>query len=218
MNGSRKEGRAPAPRRSLALRLALLIAERQMGDGQRTRRSQFEALAPGPGSIVFLGDSITEGGLWEEWFRDAGVVNRGIGGDTAPQVLDRVNAVAHDPAAVFLLIGTNDLTLRYPVEQIAQNIRGIIERARVLAPSSPIFLQSVMPRGARWRSRVLRLNSSLRRIAEQASVQYVDLWPALADEDGALKPAFTIDGLHLTGAGYAAWVEVLRPLVAGLRS
>ncbi|MCK6123086.1 hypothetical protein KZX68_04960 [Microbacterium sp. EYE_80] len=188
-----------------------------MGDGQRARRSQFDHLAPDAGSIVFLGDSITEGGLWEEWYPGAGVVNRGIGGETAPQVMTRLDVVANDPAAIFLLIGTNDLTLRYPVEEIAQNVRAIVERARALAPNAPIYLESVMPRGAKWRRKVLRLNDLLKRVAVQAGANYVDLWPALADEDGALRPEYTIDGLHLTGAGYRAWVAILQPVIAALR-
>ncbi len=189
-----------------------------MGDGQRARRSQFAQLTPTAGSVVFLGDSITEGGIWEEWFPGADVVNRGIGGETAPQVLTRMDAVANDPAAIFLLIGTNDLTLRYPVESIAQNIHDIIARAGALAPDASIYLESVMPRGARWRKKVVRLNNLLRGVAAQTGARYVDLWPALADKEGALRPEFTIDGLHLTGAGYRAWVAILQPIIADLRS
>ncbi|MFE3054183.1 hypothetical protein [Nocardia sp. NPDC059239] len=53
--------------------------------------------------------------------------------------------------------------------------------------------------------------------AAQADAVYIDLWPALADANGALRQEFTRDGLHLSGAGYAAWIEVLRPHIAALR-
>lgn len=207
----------PKKRQSLRLRAALYVTEKTLGKAQRSRRSQFEILTPPPRSIVLLGDSITEGGMWDEWLPEYHVVNRGIGGETAAQVLERIDSVAYDPAAVFLLIGTNDLTLGYSIESITENVEKIIERVKELAPGAPIHVQSVMPRGPRWRQRVLRLNAAVSQVARRTGAQYVDLWPALEGVDGALKRNYTMDDLHLTGAGYRAWVEVLRPVMATVR-
>ncbi|KQZ86088.1 hypothetical protein ASD56_07455 [Microbacterium sp. Root166] len=155
--------------------------------------------------------------MWDEWLPEYHVVNRGIGGETAAQVLERIDSVAYDPAAVFLLIGTNDLTLGYSIESITENVEKIIERVKELAPGAPIHVQSVMPRGPRWRQTVLRLNAAVSQVARRTGVQYIDLWPALEGVDGALKRNYTMDDLHLTGAGYRAWVEVLRPIMATVR-
>ena len=59
--------------------------------------------------------------------------------------------------------------------------------------------------------RVQALNREYRAIAEGAGADYLDVWPALADDEGGLRRAFTSDFLHLNGLGYAAWADVLRP-------
>lgn len=58
------------------------------------------------------------------------------------------------------------------------------------------------------------MNRSYARIAAESGAIYVDLWPALAQADGSIRPEMTRDGLHLSLAGYAAWVAVLRPLLS----
>ena len=202
----------------LRLKAALYVTEKKMGKGQQTRRTQFALLLPAPDSIVFLGDSITEGGLWEEWFPGEHSVNRGIGGETSVQVLERIDGTINDPAAVFLLIGTNDLTLGYSIPVIAKNVERVVARVRALAPHAQVIVQSVMPRGARWKHSVLRLNAALADVADRCAARYIDLWPALSDSDGALRPGMTIDGLHLTGPGYKAWVHELQPFIAAIRA
>ena len=75
-----------------------------------------------------------------------------------------------------------------------------------------MFLQSVMPRKAQFRDDVIALNERYQALAAATPhTRYVDLWPVLADPDGALRSEMTRDKLHLTGEGYQAWVGVLRP-------
>lgn len=183
---------------------------------QDMRASQFALLVPAPGAVVFVGDSITHGGLWDEWFPDALVVNRGSGGETSADVLRRIDAAINAPAAVFLLIGTNDISHLSSLPSIVGNIREILSRVKRLAPDAPIYLQSVMPRSKAFAGHVKALNDALRTlVADQgAQINYLDLWPALAAPDGALRAEFTGDQLHLNGAGYKAWVAALRPYVA----
>ncbi|UGQ12331.1 GDSL-type esterase/lipase family protein [Yinghuangia sp. ASG 101] len=192
------------------------------------RATQFAELVPPPGCVVLLGDSITEGGLWHEWFPDVPLVNRGIGGNTVADVLARLDTAVVDPAAIFLLIGTNDLETglakdqvfarrpRLTPGQIAEGMRHLVSAIRERAPHADLFIQSVMPREPEVAGRLHELNAAYREIAKDADATYIDLWPALADETDGLRPAFTVDSLHLNGAGYAAWVEVLRPYVDGL--
>lgn len=190
------------------------VEDRFMRPSRDMKASQFEELVPEPGAIVFLGDSITEGGLWHEWFPDKRVVNRGIDGDTTQGVLDRLRAVsAGEPSKVFLLIGTNDLSLRAKPEEIAERAGRIVDRIREDSPNTEVVVQSVMPRHLKFRDRIQDVNKRYRELAEQRGLRYIDLWPALADDEGALRSALTRDNLHLGGAGYRAWVEVLRPVV-----
>ena len=186
---------------------------------QEHRRAQFAAVGAPADRIVFLGDSISEQGNWDEWFPDEPVLNRGIGGETSAQVLARLDTAINAPRAVLLLIGTNDLSMAVPEDAIVANVRSILDRIENLAPGAPVVLQSVMPRNPLLRAEIRSLNRRYRELvnATPAKVSYLDLWPALADDDGAMRREFSLDSLHLNGAGYAAWVEVLRPALQMLR-
>lgn len=177
------------------------------------RVSQFEVLRDSPAEVVMLGDSITEQGIWNEWFPQKSILNRGIGGDTSTQLLDRmdVSSISIVTAKVFLLIGTNDISQGVPHQRIVSNVEAIILRVQSVAPNAQLVLQSVMPRKTAYTDRLKNLNRDLQGIAAVHQVAFLDLWPALSGPDGGLRSEFTIDKLHLTGAGYAAWFEVLRP-------
>ena len=168
-----------------------------------------------PERVVMLGDSITENGIWSEWFPDAPVTNRGIGGETSSQVLARLDSAINRPLAVFLLIGTNDLSYAVPESEIAHNVESILGAIERLAPGTPVVVQSVMPRALAFRDEIVALNRRFRELIAAAPehVRHLDLWPALATPEGALRSELTQDKLHLNGRGYAEWVEALRPIM-----
>lgn len=183
---------------------------------QDQRRSQFEVLQPQvrPGDIVFLGDSITEGGSWHEWFPDLPVRNRGIGGDTTEGVLQRLHQIGNRPAKLFLLIGTNDITMVVKDQDILANLEKIVTTVRSTCSETSVYVQSLLPRRTKRAPHLQRLNAEYARIAEKHGATFIDLWPAFADSDQRLKSEYTNDSLHLLGAGYAAWVPLLQPHVA----
>lgn len=188
--------------------LGRAIDRRFMQPGRRAKVTQFEEFSPAAGTTVFLGDSITEGGLWHEWFPALPVVNRGIGGDTANGVLARLpNALQGPPERIFLLIGTNDLTLGRKVDEIASDVAAIVSAANNAGVD--IVIQSVMPRAHSYRDRILCLNDRYQAIAAHAGVSYLDLWPILADEQGGLRSDYTTDRLHLKGNAYRVWANCL---------
>ena len=168
---------------------------------------------PPPRHVVLLGDSLTQFGLWEQWLAGMPVLNRGISGETAEDLLVRMDGAINEPIAVFLLIGTNDLAWGYSPQQIAGNVRAILAEVERRAPGIPVVVQSVMPRTRAFRDAIRAVNSEYRALVDAAGphVEYLDVGSALADENGDLRPAFTPDGVHLSDAGYLAWVEVLRP-------
>ncbi len=189
--------------------------------GQQMRASQFAALGAPARHVVMLGDSITEGGLWQEWFAGQPVLNRGISGETSADLLRRLDSAVtadSDPVAVLLLVGTNDLTLGIPLPSIVGNVAALLAEVERRAPGTPVVVQGVMPRSVRFRDDLRRLNAAYQALvdASGAHVSYLDLWPALADDRGVLRAELTRDALHLTGEGYAAWVGVLRPHVERL--
>lgn len=194
--------------------LSKVIDKHVMAPSRRMKETQFEQLHPAGGEVLFLGDSITEGGSWHEWFPDVPVLNRGVASDTTAGVLGRVEtALRGGPSKVFLLIGTNDITWKTPPAVSMENVAETVRRIRRAQSDPEVILQSVMPRKPKFAARVQELNHQYEKLAAGAGIQYLDLWPALSDKDGALRKEFTLDGLHLTGAGYLAWTTVLKPLI-----
>lgn len=175
--------------------------------------SQFAQLGLRGGEMVFLGDSITEGCLWHEWFPGVTIANRGIAGDNTEGVLSRLDTAIASPAKVFLMIGTNDVALRRPVDQIIATSNAIVRQIVSTTPPQTLVVQSVLPRQKRYRERIQRLNTSNCANAERAGATYLDLWPQFSDHDGGLREEFTRDGVHLNSAGYRTWIDVLRPIV-----
>lgn len=191
------------------------IDNRFMKPAHDMRASQFAELTPEPGGVAFLGDSITAGGLWHEWFPLQKVVNRGIDGDTTTGLLARLDsAVTGPPARVFLLIGTNDLTWGESPEDIASRTAEILDRIRAKTPTATLYVQSVMPRTPKLKARIERLNDRYEQLARERDLVYIDLWPVSADAEGGLRAAYTLDRLHLTGAGYRAWADALHGYLA----
>ena len=178
--------------------------------------------------IVFLGDSITEG--WRDKrpaFFTPGRVNRGIGGQTTPQMLLRMmpDVVALRPRALHLMGGTNDIagnTGAMTLEETQANLTAICQLAR--ANGIAVLLASVPPAGAfPWRpgldtvTPIRALNAWAREAAGRLGATFVDYTPVLAKPDGSMKPGFAYDGVHPTALGYDAMESVLEQLLAGRR-
>ncbi len=162
-------------------------------------------------STVFVGDSITAGGRWDEWFPDERARNLGVAGDTTEAVIARLDEViALDPDTVVLLVGTNDLAWRRSAEHIVRNIETILVTLRKALPNAQLLVQSVMPREAGHAETIKDVNRHLWQFASTVRAQYLDLWPALATEDGSIDPQYSDDSLHLNERGYEVWVGELR--------
>ena len=169
-------------------------------------------------TVVFLGDSLTQGGDWESWFPDLNAINLGVGGNTTEDVLGRLESVvALNPDEIVLLIGTNDLGMRRTVENLVRNIQSILVDLRRDLPGSRMLVQSIAPRGREFADRIREANIHLRQLSATVHAQFLDLWPVMALKDGELNPTFSDDRLHLNDAGYEAWLSELRPALVRLR-
>ena len=181
---------------------------------QKAREAQFLAVPRSPDRVVFLGDSITEWTAWEDWFPEFPTTNRGVGGQAIFDVVGRLDSAIIEPRAISLLIGTNDLHglgKTSEVSGIITQMNELVDRIRTLAWSAPLFITSVTPRSAYFRDRIIELNHGYAEIAARFGATFIDLWPVLADSNGAILSEKTIDGLHLSVAGYESWADVLRP-------
>lgn len=202
----------------------LLLAGAARGGKDETTTTEYDAMTGATAEaerhlIVFVGDSITQGGDWRRLLGRNDVVNRGVSGDTTSDILGRLEGVA-DAAAThyFVMAGVNDLARGVEPAAIAANVRTIVERLRAASPDAAVFLQSVLPIDDRDRcfrfdnARVQAVNEKLRKLADpEAAVTFVDLYGAFLDEEEKLAPGYTYDGLHLLPAGYAVWAEQIRP-------
>jgi lysophospholipase L1-like esterase len=175
-------------------------------------------------AVVFLGDSITQGwgGGLGAAFPGAKVANRGISGDTTRGVLVRLqeDVLALDPAAVVLLIGTNDLEEGAAPDVVAGNVKLILEALERHDPKTPIVLCQVFPSSASMKrpaGPIKTVNALyLAAVKNDPRVIYLETWPLFADASGDAKVAEFPDLLHPNEIGYAKWAAALRPVLATL--
>jgi lysophospholipase L1-like esterase len=182
-------------------------------------RADTERLAARPADerrIVFLGDSITQD--WPLATLGPGIVNRGIGGQTAQQMRQRLDqdVLTLRPLLVHLLAGTNDIAgnagPRRSVD-ILDDIAAMAARARsagvqVVIGTIPPALNFPWRPGLAPSARIVDLNARLRAHCATEAFVLADYHAALATGDGAMRTGFALDGVHPTPAGY----EAMRPV------
>ncbi|MCW3092944.1 MAG: lysophospholipase L1-like esterase [Ferruginibacter sp.] len=185
----------------------------------RQKLSLFNVLRADTGSVIFLGDSITDIAEWGELFKSSKVKNRGVSGDVSLGVLNRLTEVTrHLPAKVFIMIGINDIANNLPDSSIVNNIKAIIQRIQKESPVTKIFVQSILPTNNRFidfkrhqdkQAHIVAVNNKLQQLAAQNQLVYIDLYSKMLDGESKLDTRYTNDGLHLTAAGYMVWMKEL---------
>ena len=167
-----------------------------------------------------MGDSITEfwSALCPEFFAGKQYINRGISGQTTPQMLIRFRAdvIALKPTIVVLLAGANDIagnTGPSTLEMITDNIFSMAELAK--AHQIKVVLCSVLPAyDFHWKpssfpaEKIVKLNKMIQQYADANEILYLDYYSAMVDGRKGLKTVYADDGVHPNKAGY----EVMNPL------
>src|ERR1700710_2611199 len=168
-------------------------------------------------SIVFVGDSITAGGNWQEWFPEYRVAVEATPGDATDRLNERLPAIIElQPETLAVLIGANDFGQSRSVEDVVGSIDSFLAMVGQDVPGSRPLVQSILPRGREFADDIQDANRHLRQYAQNVHAQYLDLWPAMATDEGELRPEFTTDRLHLTPEGYEAGLGELRPALERL--
>ena len=192
---------------------------------QRYKEENVKVPPPRDGEerVVFIGDSITD--LWDDpgfggFFPGRPYVNRGISGQTTPQMLLRFrqDVIELRPKVVVILAGTNDIagnTGPMTLEEIGRNIASMTELAR--ANGIRVVLSSVLPvsdtvpkeggghfvrTASRPPARIIELNRWLHGYAARNGHTYIDYYAEMADGNDLVKAGLTYDGLHPNAAGY----------------
>jgi len=175
---------------------------------------------PGEDRVVFMGNSITEGWIntCPEFFANRPYINRGISGQTTPQMLIRFrpDVINLKPKVVIILAGTNDIagnTGPSTLEMIMDNIKSMAELAK--ANGIKVILCSVLPAyDYPWRpglnpiEKILSLNNMIKTYADENGMVYLDYYSSMVDERMGMKAEYSVDGVHPNLAGY----KVMMPL------
>jgi lysophospholipase L1-like esterase len=204
----------------------IAIYTNDFGQLARYREADAALVPPAAGErrVVFLGDSITDYWKLPDYFPGKPYINRGIDGQTTPEMLVRFRQDVIDlhPKVVVMLAGTNDIAgVTGPTsnEDIEANYASMAELAR--AHRIRMVFASVLPVhnythdaeesfALRPRDRILALNKWLKDYCAKNRLVYLDYFSALVDERGMLKRVLADDGLHPTDAGY----KIMAPLAA----
>lgn len=182
----------------------------------RTKADLFQLIPVEAGDIVLLGDSHFEYFPIQELLDDLPVVNRGVSGETTAEIALRLGPILEAaPARVVLLAGANDIFQERSEDDLAAEMRGMVERcARAKVNVTVLSIPpNAMPA---VQDRIDAANRRLAGVCAEHAVPYVDLDPVLRNGD-LIDPALTFDGLHLNAAGYMRLANVLRNALSAER-
>ncbi len=194
----------------------------------REANSKLAPPAKDENRVVFMGDSITDGWKLDQYFPGLPYVNRGISGQTTPQMVLRFrpDVINLKPKVVVILAGTNDIagnTGSTALDAIENNLASMVDLAR--ANGINVVLASVMPISdynknaagnpvvrsvQRPPAQILALNAWIKNICAERGLVYLDYFTAMADDKGLLKADIANDGLHPNAKGY----ELIKPLAS----
>jgi lysophospholipase L1-like esterase len=175
---------------------------------------------PGENRVVFMGNSITDGWIrsFPEYFSDNGYVDRGISGQTTPQMLVRFRAdvINLKPVIVTILAGTNDIagnTGPSTLEMITDNIFSMAELAK--SNGIKVILCSVLPAydypwkpGLNPADKIVKLNEMIKKYADSHEILYLDYYSSMVDSRKGMKAEYSEDGVHPNKAGYKVMMDL----------
>jgi lysophospholipase L1-like esterase len=204
--------------KSVVSKSALATRVPQNRDGRRVNHLNRIAIYDSyktQADVAMIGDSITDFAEWAEMFPEVSIVNRGIAGDTAVGVLERLDSVlATGAKSAFIMIGVNDISEGASAEEVFAVYARILDK--LLDAGVRPYVQSTLMLGEqrkRWNPTIVELNDMLKREAERKNLFYIDLNLSVAS-GGVLDERYTNDGIHLNAAGYRIWREKIGPIVS----
>ncbi|HEY9869477.1 MAG TPA: GDSL-type esterase/lipase family protein [Candidatus Obscuribacterales bacterium] len=198
----------------------------------KLHKSFVRQAARGNIDLLFIGDSITENfqtagkPIWNSEFSQWRTANFGISGDTTQGVYRRISQGELDgiqPRVVVLLIGTNNISagVQSP-EEIAADIKMIVEVVRNKLPETKILLLGILPRDSQpdapVRQTIKEINNRLGALDDGRYVYFLEIGDRFTDAQGRISPDVMPDFLHLSEKGYRIWANAMRPLLRRLMS
>jgi lysophospholipase L1-like esterase len=167
-------------------------------------------------NILFMGDSLIEYFDWQGRFPDHRIANLGVAGESVEGLLSRVvkvKEVYFDADLIFIMTGINNVAMGDT--EFIDFYRVILEKLSSAYPDAEIFINSLLPVLADFISNesVCHVNGSLKKLAQDASAEYLDIYSRFVDTDGRPVREYLLDdGVHLSRAGYDVWAKAVEEL------
>jgi lysophospholipase L1-like esterase len=202
--------------------------EPRPGSWRELHESFVATAGRGDVDLLLLGDSITSlwmttaRGLWDRHYAPRKAANFGIGGDHTQHLLWRLDHGELEgirPKVVVVMIGTNNIP-HDAEDQVVEGVEAVVDRIRRKLPASKILLLGILPRGLNQDPyqvttapdpRVARINLKLARLEDEPAITYLDIGPALLNDEGRLVQVIEPDFLHLSRKGYRIWADAMEP-------
>lgn len=188
------------------------------------RDELFKVFPKSKNSIIFIGNSLTQNFELAELFQNLSIKNRGIIGDYTSTLFNRLQPIIEEkPEKIFIEIGINDLGINLPNDSIVNNYVKIIDKLQSETPNSKIYIQSIFPvkndsqylksiTNPEVNKNVVLVNKELMSICEKKKMTYIDIYSSF-ELEGQMNPKYSIDGVHLNGAGYLLWRDKLKSFI-----
>ena len=218
---------------TIVLSILLVVANQrkaswEMGEYYKNKVTSFgvQNANLSKGQIIFIGDSITDLYPLDDYYADLDLAcyNRGIGGDVTQGVIDRLQVSIFDlePSKIVLMIGTNDVDFGNDTETIISNYRKILNEIKETQPEVELYFMSIIPQNkdleaasgldvTKNNKTITYINEEIKKLCAEYGHTYIDLYPALLDDEGYLRKDLSDDGLHLNANGYEIWTSLLKP-------
>ena len=189
----------------------MLMQEFPGFSGDMRRRSDMSE------SYIFLGDSLTEGGNWNELLPGKTVLNFGVGGNTTLDILTRISQLdAYPDNDLYFMAGINDLGNGREPDEIIVTYGEIIDHLLRQSPDRKVFLLSLLPVSFEFSqhsslsiANILKLNDLIHSLSLQLKLSFINLFNLFSDKNGIMQEKYTYDGLHLNLEGYKCWSDLL---------
>lgn len=168
--------------------------------------------------VIFLGDSITRGGDWQDKFPNLKICNIGYSGDTINGLINRLNMVkAVNPEKVFILIGVNDIKMGQSKESYINSYRELLNGLLEYKPTLHIYVESILPTRKPEdlnNDKIIEFNNAIKDMLKSYNdINYIDLYPSFCDKNGELISDYTSGGLHLNSDGYNNFYNCIKEYV-----
>jgi lysophospholipase L1-like esterase len=184
-------------------------------------KAMYASMPRVPNSIVFVGNSLTRDCDWAEMFQIVTIRNRGIGGDCAAGVLERIDEILDPPPQkIFIEVGLSDLARGFSQKEIVSILEKIIDTARIKSPHVQLYVQSILPVREGLYSphpfgnkEIIELNKRFQDLAQRMNCTYINLYPHFLGSSGEIDSSVTKDGVHINAKGYSVWKKQVAPFV-----